>query len=464
MAPPTSPSVQWADLPANLLRDISGRLHATSDAVRFHGVCRSWCNAPKSKRGLLPWLVAPSVIADSATEDQCCRCVFSKASYSAPGVCVRDTRVARTDGTAAWLLGADLSLVNPLNAQPLPFPRERLDRKWLDHRHRVVSDDGAVLLYDFRPEEGNPRSRFRASFLRPDHGEWQRVTSNLDTDRCCAAAYYYGYIVCVGLASCHILWPRWDQITNEVQAALPDEPGKVRRCSYLFESGGDLLLASVLQHDSGTDLSVSLHQLCLRNGGEGEEERVVEWVRDDESDFHDAVLFLGFPGSFPVDAVWFGGELSGGTAYFVIDNTAGHDGRSGPLEPCSVYRYNFKDGAATLVETLPAGWHNTRCLWFLPDPQIPVLPEPTTRCQRGTPTTRNDSTTQSQSQQLTIYVGDLSPKVDSSRLRDMFSKHGKVARARVVYDKRGRSRRFGFVTMATRKGFNNAMAACNAVQ
>ncbi|KAI4970175.1 hypothetical protein ZWY2020_001089 [Hordeum vulgare] len=306
MASPTSPSGRWADLPADLLRNISGRLHATSDAVRFHAVCRPWCNAPEDKRGLLLWLVAPSATADDSVsvEDQRCRCVFSKATYSAPGVCVRDTRVARTDGTAAWLLSADLSLVNPLNAQPLPFPGERVDR------------------------------RFRASFLRPDSGEWLRVTSNLGGDRCCSATYYHGYVVCVGLGSFHVLWPRWDEIspglyttviTNQVQAALPDEPGKARRCSHLFTSGDELLLASVLQvqEDGGGTggLSVSLHRLCLRNGGEVEEKQVVEWVRDHESDFHDAVLFLGFPGSFLVDAVWLGGEESGGTAYFVIDET-----------------------------------------------------------------------------------------------------------------------------------------------
>ncbi|KAI4970176.1 hypothetical protein ZWY2020_001090 [Hordeum vulgare] len=117
-----------------------------------------------------------------------------------------------------------------------------------------------------------------------------------------------------------------------------------------------------------------------------------------------------------------------------------------------------------MVETLPAGWHDVRCMWFLPDPQIPVFHAPTTRVRRGTPTTNCKDTNKSQSQQLTIYAGDLSPKVDSSRLRDMFSKHGKVARARVVYDKRGRSRGFGFVTMATHKGFNNTMAARNALQ
>ena len=67
----------------------------------------------------------------------------------------------------------------------------------------------------------------------------------------------------------------------------------VSRCSYLFESGGDLLLASVLQADSGTDLSVSLHELRLTSGQE--EERVVEWAKTDGSDHYgEEVLFLGF--------------------------------------------------------------------------------------------------------------------------------------------------------------------------
>nr|XP_034572699.1 28 kDa ribonucleoprotein, chloroplastic-like isoform X2 [Setaria viridis] len=49
-----------------------------------------------------------------------------------------------------------------------------------------------------------------------------------------------------------------------------------------------------------------------------------------------------------------------------------------------------------------------------------------------------------------IYVGNLPRKVDSSQLRQFFSKHGKVADVRVMYHiKTKRSRGFGFVTMAT---------------
>ncbi|KAL6658554.1 hypothetical protein ACP70R_004140 [Stipagrostis hirtigluma subsp. patula] len=48
-----------------------------------------------------------------------------------------------------------------------------------------------------------------------------------------------------------------------------------------------------------------------------------------------------------------------------------------------------------------------------------------------------------------IYVGNLPRKVDSYRLRQFFSQHGKVADARVMHERKtGRSRGFAFVTMA----------------
>lgn len=49
-----------------------------------------------------------------------------------------------------------------------------------------------------------------------------------------------------------------------------------------------------------------------------------------------------------------------------------------------------------------------------------------------------------------IYVGNLPRKVDSCQLRQFFSKHGKVADARIMCHIKTRSSRgFGFVTMAT---------------
>ncbi|KAI4303815.1 hypothetical protein MLD38_039405 [Melastoma candidum] len=59
-----------------------------------------------------------------------------------------------------------------------------------------------------------------------------------------------------------------------------------------------------------------------------------------------------------------------------------------------------------------------------------------------------------------IYVGNLPWDVDNGRLEQLFSEHGKVTSARVVYDRdSGRSRGFGFVTMASEDEMNDAIAA-----
>uniref|UniRef100_A0A0E0G4Q6 RRM domain-containing protein n=1 Tax=Oryza nivara TaxID=4536 RepID=A0A0E0G4Q6_ORYNI len=175
------------------------------------------------------------------------------------------------------------------------------------------------------------------------------------------------------------------------------------------------------------------------------------WEKRDDV-LGDHVLFLGYPGSFAVEAARFGGDVPGGSAYFVVRS-----------EPCRVYRCSFVDSSGspatttTLVETLPAGWNDERCMWFLPEPNIDWIKveeeaaaAPARRRRRR--------------RELRIYAGDLSPQVDSLRLREMYSEHGKVVQARVVYDKRGRSRGFGFVTMATQEGFYRALGRCDAVE
>ncbi|KAK9119904.1 hypothetical protein Scep_017997 [Stephania cephalantha] len=59
-----------------------------------------------------------------------------------------------------------------------------------------------------------------------------------------------------------------------------------------------------------------------------------------------------------------------------------------------------------------------------------------------------------------IYVGNLPWQVDDARLEQVFSEHGKVVEARVVYDREsGRSRGFGFVTMASQAEMDDAIAA-----
>ncbi|XP_071696894.1 28 kDa ribonucleoprotein, chloroplastic-like isoform X1 [Rutidosis leptorrhynchoides] len=57
-----------------------------------------------------------------------------------------------------------------------------------------------------------------------------------------------------------------------------------------------------------------------------------------------------------------------------------------------------------------------------------------------------------------VYIGNLPWDVDDVRLEQLFSEHGKVVNARVVYDREsGRSRGFGFVTMSTESELNDAI-------
>ncbi|EMS63333.1 28 kDa ribonucleoprotein, chloroplastic [Triticum urartu] len=65
---------------------------------------------------------------------------------------------------------------------------------------------------------------------------------------------------------------------------------------------------------------------------------------------------------------------------------------------------------------------------------------------------------------LRIFVCNLPSQVDNSRLEELFSKHGKVVDARVVYERRegaSCSRGFGFVTMATDEESYKAIRALN---
>ncbi|GAU40419.1 hypothetical protein TSUD_136660 [Trifolium subterraneum] len=61
---------------------------------------------------------------------------------------------------------------------------------------------------------------------------------------------------------------------------------------------------------------------------------------------------------------------------------------------------------------------------------------------------------------IRAYVGNLAWEVDDARLEEIFSVHGKVVSARVIYDREtGRSRGFGFVTMSDDTEMNDAIAA-----
>lgn len=64
-----------------------------------------------------------------------------------------------------------------------------------------------------------------------------------------------------------------------------------------------------------------------------------------------------------------------------------------------------------------------------------------------------------------IYVGNLPWQADDNSLLQLFSEHGKVLEARVVYDREtGRSRGFGFVTYSSESEVNDAIAALDGTE
>jgi RNA recognition motif-containing protein len=61
-----------------------------------------------------------------------------------------------------------------------------------------------------------------------------------------------------------------------------------------------------------------------------------------------------------------------------------------------------------------------------------------------------------------IYVGNLPWRATDAQLAEMFAAHGEVIEARIITDREtGRSRGFGFVTMASNDGAQNAIRALN---
>lgn len=61
-----------------------------------------------------------------------------------------------------------------------------------------------------------------------------------------------------------------------------------------------------------------------------------------------------------------------------------------------------------------------------------------------------------------IYVGNLPWRATDAQLTEMFAAHGEVIEARIITDREtGRSRGFGFVTMASNDGAQNAIRALN---
>ncbi|XP_066339527.1 uncharacterized protein [Miscanthus floridulus] len=467
----------WADLPLDLLRDISRRLHATTDYVRFHATCKPWRDTLPPAQcypAFLPWLLAPP----DSTKHRKARCVFSSSKSTRRGTgAATDTSVpdwrwviSLVDGTVISTLTSICSggLTDPLTESasalgtPLPLPPFSCDQEtkwWVDHANGVVSGDGTIFLYLIVPV----RCRwyylwpFNAALLRPGDAAWTMVRKEyhgISSINSCIAHHDGKIVIRNGYLSSSCIETRqvhwWEEWVTDTP--LPSEYGKALQSSYLLESRGELLLANVLanhtqgyRHTVGSfvdGLSVSVHVLQQAEGGE------TQWVKRDGRSLADRVMFLGRPSSFAVDAARFG-VSSGGCAYFVMKSELyGGIWSKMAIKQCRVFKYSFQDDRSEFVEQLPAEWDDDACMWVTP-PQPSIASTEEIR-ERLEPSHTKAAGGPRFGPYFRIYVGNLPRNVDSYRLGQFFSKYGKVAEARVMYHiKTKRSRGFGFVTMAT---------------
>ncbi|CAL4994581.1 unnamed protein product [Urochloa decumbens] len=388
---------RWSDLPFDLLRDISRRLHVTGDYVRFHAVCKPWratLPPPPSRPAFLPYLLAPV----DGTGHQTARCIFyPNSGHRRPSSATVDFEIhvgnrrwvvaTNRAATSSWLLAnsrESTTLVNPLSGSvvtTLPPLHDGI-KPWVKYAAGVVSGDGTIFLYGVPPSQMQWHMPIWAALLRPGSSTWTLLKTRYylgspgrDMERY-PVTYRDGKI---------ILWdnsegswtilPTEDDEFESTDGDMLYELSKKFQCMYNVESRGELLVACVeTKADSkyykdidcfASALSVSAYSLQNKVQGNSK----LQWVRMDSRSLADRVLFLGRPSSFAMDGMRLG--MSGGCAYLVDRRPLyGGSWSKMAIERCRVFRYSFHDDTAELVEQLPAKWNCRSGMWFIPQPAI----------------------------------------------------------------------------------------------
>ncbi|RLN33811.1 hypothetical protein C2845_PM03G27230 [Panicum miliaceum] len=375
----------WADLPPDLIRHISGTLHDAADSVRFHAACRTWRGTLPASHPppFLPWLLAPG--GHDHPWIARFRSIFSKTTWCAPGTSSRRCNckwLASADGVGAWLLvtggrNANRSppprLVNPFMGAAATLPCQMGSKGSSTSSAPTASSalTAPLLCTTLGCSISDTPTAFWRLFSAPGDAAWAEQKTVLmpltGLDYRCAAAYHRGEIVLVDLYQSSTVKLRvtgsggdGDDLVQELSTTraveiTPDEHAQRPRRIYTFESRGELLAVVValpMEADNGGDsgdlagaLSVWVYAM---EAGDGHNS--VRWARRDGRGLRDRVLFLGWPTSFAVDPAPFGGAVSGGSAFFVLNAGWGN-----APERSRVYRHSFGDGSKTVAEELPAG-------------------------------------------------------------------------------------------------------------
>ncbi|KAM3355122.1 hypothetical protein ACQJBY_025731 [Aegilops geniculata] len=459
------------DLPPELAREISGRLHDAANFVRFHAVCKSWRDSHHAAMTLttdqfMPWLIAPSMKDDDSLK---LRCVFSNMSYRAPPPL---PPISRTNGQMNWVANANGTAISYFTASPdgptfhdpltgelmthtPPFPNKGVDG-WLgENPSGIVYSDGTVLLYSKHDSSEQDTAEFKAALLCPGDNEWMFVKRTLESPyygEFCVAYHARKILVTVRGDLWHVVaTPSAAANCNQVRipnlSRMPHEDDDYDYMySYVLESRGELMWVSLhikkdypdMSRMSIRDLeqafSMSVH--TLGEAMKGPEK--LRWVRKVGQSLADRVLFLGWPNSFAVDASRLG--MTGGFTYFLFYDDHPLRRRSG------VFRYNLIDNTAKFIEWLPQGWDNEMCTWLVPQPTI----APIHQGRATIPRSNNMIHIQRCYGPLfEVLVRNLSPTTKSSQLEQLFRKHGRVSSANVMYYKKTKtSRGIGLVTIA----------------
>lgn len=259
----------WSNLPFDILIDISRRVHAPTDYVRFLAVCKSWRDtlpAASCRPSLLPWLLSRR---DNTGKCKAC-CVFSSRSTSCatvngvyiPGV---GWAITADDGAAACCRvtnetknGLDDDPFAGLFASPAassialpPYP-DRM-KSWVKGSSGTVSGDGTMFLYalDVVQRPAYFAVPIFVALHRPGDPHWTLIERNgpmvscnyLDT---WCIAYHGPKIVLCNESS---WWGNsWTIMSTDVDGGRTsgridgnDSAGKKLQSSYFAESRGELL-------------------------------------------------------------------------------------------------------------------------------------------------------------------------------------------------------------------------------
>ncbi|XBH80929.1 hypothetical protein VPH35_106582 [Triticum aestivum] len=370
----------WAGLPPDLLLEVSSRLQHATDLVRFHAVCRSWREAAAllSRPTCLPWVLTMCTgqmlhsIVDSRRSPEAPTChgdhgdIILVEPPEVPPSHIRNW-VASADGTAAWLFVAcpDPRLINIRTGAAThlpPLPDEI--RTSMKKVRGIVYGDGTVFLY--RHIRTLPFFSFKAIFtaaiLHPNDVAWTVMKKRLELSGRSHAMYHDGEVLMLDRDSvrCVPIEDNGSDISSNLDPAwdMDRDIGYSHGCSYIVESHGELLLASVLlsgwwnrstctRSDLASMLKLKIRVMLQKEPSSGK----IQWVERDGRDLSDHMLFLGSHTSFAAKL-----DEGDGCAYFVF-----WDG---------LFKYNFVKRKAKLVKWMDLCNIDEVCMWLRPCPSF----------------------------------------------------------------------------------------------